>query len=346
MNETIAQRVFAKLRWYYAFDDNFIIDRDHEFDGDYGGTFIGCFSLIESICDEFAISLDEDDAQGIHTVGQLVQYVEQYAAESDAAHNLMDITHPRCTECGLSHDACETASDGVCNYCRAQMDDCDDDGPHWTDPFPLVEVQVGAIDAFRVIESPPNQHSNVQFHIHGNPVFLPATPGMSPVPATTESNPMAYAKLSLAQASSIILARQHADADTRKLIKREIFAAAKQAYGIPQTTKLRVEEADASHPDYLVLKDSAAGTPFTLDPNTGLWLGATAVPPADKRWFRVPAAAVRTALVDWLSEQDDHEMRNFAPSETPTDDDGGDAGVTMDSDGDVYVLLDADTFAD
>lgn len=101
---------------------------------------------------------------------------------------------------------------------------------------------------------------------------------------------MAYAKLSPAIASAINLARQHAGDDDRKAVKREMFAAVKAQFGIPADVKVKCETSNTASPDYLVLKRSADGQPFTLG-DDGLWVGAQApqvqVQPRVTRWFKV-----------------------------------------------------------
>lgn len=101
---------------------------------------------------------------------------------------------------------------------------------------------------------------------------------------------MAYAKLSPAIASAINLARQHAGDDDRRAVKREMFAAAKAQFGIPDDVKLKCETSNTASPDYLVLKASATGQPFTLG-NDGRWVDApppqVQVQPRVTRWFKV-----------------------------------------------------------
>jgi hypothetical protein len=114
---------------------------------------------------------------------------------------------------------------------------------------------------------------------------------------------MAIAKLSLAQAMSINLARAHANDADRKAIKREIFAAVKQSLGIPADTKLKVETHDTAAADYLVIKDKNDNT-FNLDA-LACGTGRAAVAPVPTRWFLVSdlkhvlADLVRDAGADW-----------------------------------------------
>lgn len=158
---------------------------------------------------------------------------------------------------------------------------------------------------------------------------------------------MTLAKLSTAQAAAISLARQHADDATRKEIKREIFAAAKQAFGIPDAVKLKYED-NPTHADYLVLKNSATGAAFTLDA-TARWDGAT--PPAPvavrKAWFRVPYNEALATMIDALEVEE-----GFGHTTGLDDDDlpdsvtcAGRLGFNLDS-GAMYVLMDADHFTE
>lgn len=112
---------------------------------------------------------------------------------------------------------------------------------------------------------------------------------------------MAYAKLSIAQAAAINLARAHAGDDERKNIKREMFLSAKTLFGIPASIKVKAETSNAMSPDYLVLKDSKTGQPFELR-SDNKWVNAPAdAAPAHQipvRWFRVAKDTVLDLLKD------------------------------------------------
>lgn len=71
------------------------------------------------------------------------------------------------------------------------------------------------------------------------------------------------AKLTATQAATLIAARGTSDYN-RKQVKRTVFAAAKAAFGIPSSTKLRVELDDTTDPNYLVLRHKHTGTPITV----------------------------------------------------------------------------------
>lgn len=71
------------------------------------------------------------------------------------------------------------------------------------------------------------------------------------------------AKLTATQAASLIAARTASTYD-RKATKRRVFGEAKAAFGIPTSTKLRVELDNTSDPNYLVLRDKHTGIAITV----------------------------------------------------------------------------------
>ncbi len=79
---------------------------------------------------------------------------------------------------------------------------------------------------------------------------------------------MANATLSASALATIRLARQHADAATRKQIKKDLFAHAKQHFGIPADIKLKVE-MDGPLAGELRTR---TGDVFPLNPATGKWV--------------------------------------------------------------------------
>ena len=145
---------------------------------------------------------------------------------------------------------------------------------------------------------------------------------------------MTFAKLSLAQAASINLARQHADADTRKMVKKEIFAAVKAAFGIPADDKVKCDcEAEfVGTPTYLVIRNSRTGQPYLA--------GSPIVQPTlPSRWFRINAQDAVDALTNYLDNDVDYDDLNsydFAPEGAKAFD-HPDLAVT--ASGDVYIQL-------
>ena len=155
---------------------------------------------------------------------------------------------------------------------------------------------------------------------------------------------MAYAKLSPALASAINLARQHAGDDDRKAVKREMFAAAKAQFGIPADVKLKCETSNTASPDYLVLKASATGQPFTLA-HDGLWVDAprqvAQAQPRPTRWFKVDRvdlieAAKDVVLGDGADWDDDSYSSVAATADEVT------PGLRKSSDGTFYVEMTED----
>lgn len=151
---------------------------------------------------------------------------------------------------------------------------------------------------------------------------------------------MAYAKLSPAIASAINLARQHAGDDDRKAVKKEMFAAAKAQFGIPDDIKVKCETSDTASAVYLVLKDSRTGQPFTLG-NDGRWVDAlpqqVQVQPRVTRWFKITKADLIEAAKDAVVADGTDWDENVTPY--------GDAhfdGLRADYDGNVYVEMTED----
>ena len=116
---------------------------------------------------------------------------------------------------------------------------------------------------------------------------------------------MAYAKISVAAATTINLARNHASDTDRKAVKKELFAAVKEAFGIPQAVKVKAETSNTASPDYLVLKRQDNGQPFELDAD-GKWTGADPAPqrPNPTRWFFVDDDQIKEIALDTQSWDD------------------------------------------
>lgn len=148
---------------------------------------------------------------------------------------------------------------------------------------------------------------------------------------------MTFAKLSLAQAASINLAREHADDSTRKLVKKEIFGAVKQAFGIPATDRVKCETTDAASDDYLVIKNSSTGVPYPA--NTDVTVRVYVQVPM--KWFRLDAGSAREAILECLEQQDEApEAFDFAPDGAATEY----TSLAYAENGDAYVLMPADHF--
>lgn len=152
------------------------------------------------------------------------------------------------------------------------------------------------------------------------------------------------AKLSPAIASAINLARQHADDESRKALKREMFAAAKAQFGIPADIKLKCDTSNPDNPDYLVLKASATNETFQLG-DDGLWVNAVRQQAAPvvrpTRWFKVSSddlveAAKDAVLSDGADWDDDshNSMAATADDVVP--------GLKKGNDGTFYVEMTED----
>lgn len=176
-------------------------------------------------------------------------------------------------------------------------------------------------------------------------------PPTFPQPQTEESFDMKqYAKLSHAQATTLRLARGHANDADRKGVKKEIYAAVKEAYGIPQGTKL-LAEVDPAKPDYAKLRNSKTRDLFELDPTTGRWNGSAdpARVQVPSSWFCLPADKLKQALIDAIESAMDGQAETY-----DSDDleglgakklNGGGIDVALDDAGNAYVYLPNDQFA-
>jgi hypothetical protein len=111
---------------------------------------------------------------------------------------------------------------------------------------------------------------------------------------------MSHAYLSLSQAAAIRQARQGSDAD-RKAIKKEVFAAVREGYGIPANIKFTVE-VDPSQPGFRLLKDKVTRQPIQL--NGGGTYGDQAAAAPAKVWVRVPKDDVLTAIRGYVKDID------------------------------------------
>lgn len=123
---------------------------------------------------------------------------------------------------------------------------------------------------------------------------------------------MAHAKLSLAQAKSLVLARTHATDTDRKAIKKELFSQVKNTFGIPDNYRLTVETSNTASADYLAIKvstKSKVGTPGALFElgDDGRWVNAErpqAQASMAARWFVVNGKTAYDALTLELLSND------------------------------------------
>jgi hypothetical protein len=183
----------------------------------------------------------------------------------------------------------------------------------------------------------------------GKPALSTTPPTFVPQPQ--ESTDMQYAKLSHAQATTLRLARGHASDADRKGVKKEIYAAVKEAFGIPATTKLTCE-VDPSKPNYGILR--MAKTPshrgFELDPATGRWNGAAeaARVHVPSSWFCLPADKLKQALIDAIETVMDGHAETYETSDLEALGakklTGGALDVALDDSGNAYVYLPDDQF--
>ncbi len=157
---------------------------------------------------------------------------------------------------------------------------------------------------------------------------------------------MTQASLSHAECNAIHILREMANDATRKQVKREIFARAKSAFGIPPTHKL-VVETDVSNANAGVLRNKATREAYELAPASGKWIHANGANPAAKRWFKLPAANLHEAVLDALEAMDangDSIQAGDAMPNAVKIVDPGTHQVVVDQHGNAWVELEADAF--
>lgn len=123
---------------------------------------------------------------------------------------------------------------------------------------------------------------------------------------------MKYAMISPVQATIINNARKNSVKAERQAIKKEVFAAIKDKFGIPQDFKCKVE-TDPTQPDYLVLKvgqktpPGMTGDKFALRAD-GKWILAPKLieaPAEAARWF--PVGSNDNFIASLASDHDDFD---------------------------------------
>ncbi len=150
---------------------------------------------------------------------------------------------------------------------------------------------------------------------------------------------MPFAKISPAQATSIVLARRHANDTDRKAVKKEIFTQLRAQFGITSDIKLKVEVDNPSSPDYLVLKNKVTDARFDLASDDRV-VGAPAVlvsAMTRNRFFKVDASTAKDLLRDDVF----NSGIEFADGADvlPTDSRQIQDGVHAAPNGDIYVQL-------
>jgi acyl carrier protein len=362
--KSVQQRVKACVRELLEIDPEDGVTLTSHFTNDLGADSLDLVELCMCIEDEFGLEIPDEAAERLHTVGDAVTYIERKLAYQAAAPHthVRDYMHTvderaaRDPAFALALRAELSAAPILCRYCGRTLDEhqrrafgqvcSSDDCPRHDDAFshgPASDdpcwTEGTAHPVFQgvALNPNPNPYQVSQPGLSNQPIT--ANPGQFPATATSESIPMTFAKLSLAQAASINLARQHADADTRKMVKKEIFAAVKAAFGIPADDKVKCDcEAEfVGTPTYLVIRNSRTGQPYLA--------GSPAAPaPRPKLWFRLDA----DTAVDVLTAHMENDMSDDDLDPCGLDHPGlttyDNPDLATDSDGDVYIRLNADHF--
>jgi hypothetical protein len=113
---------------------------------------------------------------------------------------------------------------------------------------------------------------------------------------------MAFAKISPASALSLTLVKDHGTPDDLKAARKSIFDDAKARFGIPLSTKIKVEIRDRNNPDYCVIK-TKSDAPFELA-DDGLWVNAArdaapvAAPAPKMGWFKLDKDDLQELVID------------------------------------------------
>lgn len=92
------------------------------------------------------------------------------------------------------------------------------------------------------------------------------------------------AKISRAQANTLIALRSLPNDADRKEARKEVFKAIKEQFGIPAEVKIKVEVDNQSSPTYLVVKNKYNEV-FPLRDVDGKWTGAPAPTLPERRSF-------------------------------------------------------------
>lgn len=156
---------------------------------------------------------------------------------------------------------------------------------------------------------------------------------------------MATLKISPAQARAFISVRNLAndDAEGAKTLRKTLWASIRDQFDIPDAVKLKVEIDNTTAPNYLVLTDKTINLPLHGDPATGKYTATPPAPVQRPRWFMVDMDA---AVGDIVCTQDFEDGAVSPDSLT----DGAaynlsnDGCTAMDSDGDVFIKLEANDF--
>jgi len=153
---------------------------------------------------------------------------------------------------------------------------------------------------------------------------------------------MAHAKLSHSAAASLAFVRNLQNEETHTLVRREVFAQVKAAFGIPEKHRIKVE-LDASKPNYLDIVRKTDGARYELNAATNKWTGAEVVPAVVERpvYVRLDLDDLR----DFAIEQADNATAEVVE---PREIGYATAEVRLDSydKGHVWVRVDGNSLSD
>ncbi len=157
---------------------------------------------------------------------------------------------------------------------------------------------------------------------------------------------MSFAKISDAECTAIHLLRVYAPNDSRRNAKREIFARAKVAFGIPADHKMTVE-VDVAKPDAGVLKNKVSRATYELGED-GKWVHAAAAAAQAKRWFKLPIENLFDTIHEGIDSIDNIGGAIMSQVDQPASSVmfgvNTNNAVVVASNGDVWIQLDADAF--
>jgi hypothetical protein len=144
---------------------------------------------------------------------------------------------------------------------------------------------------------------------------------------------MAHAKLSHSAAASLAFVKKLQNDETHAMVRKEVFAQAKAAFGIPDKHKVKVE-LDPANPNYLDIRRKTDNSLYELNSN-GKWTGAEAEPaPAEtKAVLKMTADQVKEAAVEAFDMGDAVKVPLTSMAGTSED--------VITKDGFLYVRVDA-----
>ena len=146
---------------------------------------------------------------------------------------------------------------------------------------------------------------------------------------------MTVVKLTPAQVAALASLANHTQ-EVRSAVFGAMMTDIKAQYGIPEKHKLRTGSTDHAAADYATLYRKKTGETYTIDDETGKWVGATTGQPVERKaWFLVNSLENIEDLVEGITGNCD-----FDDGEDTLD--GG--ATTFFMDGHEFAVVSGDVF--